>query len=131
MLDFKTLRLGFRPNQFLICPKGWNDEEAHEVSPILPVPVKDLRSAWENLLDSQPRLETKPSADEGTYYELTQRSAVFGFPDNISAVLVPLGRAQSTLAIYSRSTYGYSDLGVNKARVKGWIEALENELLQN
>ncbi|MCB1632914.1 MAG: DUF1499 domain-containing protein [Pseudomonadales bacterium] len=39
---------------------------------------------------------------------------------------MPLGEARSTLIIYSRSVYGYSDLGVNKARVNRWLAELQN-----
>jgi uncharacterized protein (DUF1499 family) len=34
----------------------------------------------------------------------------------------------STLAIYSRSLIGRSDLGVNRARVTRWLAALEASL---
>ena len=50
------------------------------------------------------------------------RSRLMGYPDAISVRLVPL--AQGTrMEIYSRSRFGYSDMGVNAARVARWIAA--------
>lgn len=49
------------------------------------------------------------------------RSRLMGFPDAISVKLTPL--AQGTrVEFYSRSRFGYSDMGVNAARVDRWIE---------
>jgi uncharacterized protein (DUF1499 family) len=33
----------------------------------------------------------------------------------------------STIAIYSRSRFGYSDLGVNQRRVEEWMTALRTK----
>lgn len=51
------------------------------------------------------------------------RSALMGFPDVVSIRLLPEG-AGTRVEIFSRSRYGYSDLGVNAARVAGWVAAL-------
>jgi uncharacterized protein (DUF1499 family) len=49
------------------------------------------------------------------------RSRLMGFPDAVSVTLTPV--AQGTrLEIYSRSRFGYSDMGVNAARVARWID---------
>ena len=50
------------------------------------------------------------------------RSRLMGFPDAISVRLVPVGEG-TRLEIYSRSRFGYSDMGVNAARVERWIAA--------
>lgn len=125
ILDFKSLKLGFRPNQYFVCPAGWNDAEAHGTAPVFPVPVEVLQEAWDTVIHRQPRVEIRTVDQESRYYELVQRTAFFRFPDTISAILVSLKGQTSTLAIYSRSTYGYSDLGVNKARVEDWIAQAE------
>ena len=57
-----------------------------------------------------PAILTKPAADEyAPYYD-------------IYIGLVPDG---DVLKIYGRLRFGRSDLGVNKARVEGWLAALE------
>lgn len=52
------------------------------------------------------------------------RSRVFGFPDAISLEITADG-AGSRVAYLSRSRFGYSDLGVNAARMARWLAALE------
>jgi uncharacterized protein (DUF1499 family) len=56
------------------------------------------------------------------------RSRLFNFPDLVMAQVVPLG-AGSSLVIYSRSVYGQSDLGVNLARIRAWLAALDAALV--
>ncbi|WP_439139700.1 DUF1499 domain-containing protein [Roseicyclus sp.] len=51
------------------------------------------------------------------------RSALMGFPDVVSIRIIPEG-AGTRVEIFSRSRYGYSDLGVNAARVAAWVGAL-------
>ncbi|MEM9061576.1 MAG: DUF1499 domain-containing protein [Pseudomonadota bacterium] len=57
-----------------------------------------------------------------------QRSPTLGFPDVISVEAVDLGTGdagqRSSFVIYSRSVYGYSDLGVNGARLDRWLKQL-------
>ena len=38
-------------------------------------------------------------------------------------MVLPQGAGQSTLALYSRSLVGRSDMGVNKRRLQGWLSA--------
>ncbi len=59
------------------------------------------------------------SVDEGMVTYVT-RSVVFGFPDYTTA-----RQAGDRLEIYGRARFGKSDLGVNRARVENWIDALE------
>lgn len=55
------------------------------------------------------------------------RSKVMGFPDYTTVSIIPAGtidNAGSLLMIEGRLRYGKSDLGVNKARIEGWLAAL-------
>ncbi|WP_341861122.1 DUF1499 domain-containing protein [Gymnodinialimonas sp. 57CJ19] len=54
------------------------------------------------------------------------RSRVMGYPDFISIRLVPEGDT-TRMHIFSRSRYGYSDLGVNTVRVHRWLTAARGE----
>ena len=53
------------------------------------------------------------------------RSQWMGFPDYVSLKIVPQPDGRFALAIWSRSRFGYSDLGVNRARVERWLAALQ------
>jgi len=55
-----------------------------------------------------------------------QRTENLKFPDYISIKVIELGENRSTIAIYSRSRYGYGDMGVNKDRVLRWLETLSS-----
>ena len=51
-------------------------------------------------------------------------SRIMEFPDAISIRLLPEGQG-TRVEIFSRSRYGYSDMGVNAARVAAWIAAID------
>ncbi len=46
------------------------------------------------------------------------------FKDDIDIEIIPIDQGRSTLAIYSRSRIGYSDLGANQKRVRKLIGQL-------
>ncbi|PWK58070.1 DUF1499 domain-containing protein [Roseicyclus mahoneyensis] len=50
------------------------------------------------------------------------RSRIMGFPDAVSVRLVPVAGG-TRVEIFSRARFGYSDMGVNAARVARWIAA--------
>lgn len=58
------------------------------------------------------------SVSEGRITYVT-RSALWGFPDYTTVEL-----RNGQIAILGRLRFGRSDLGVNKARVDGWLKAL-------
>jgi len=53
-----------------------------------------------------------------------QRSALLGFSDTVVLRYIEQPEGRSTLAMYSRSQLGRSDLGVNKARLERWLGKL-------
>ena len=59
------------------------------------------------------------SVGEGMITYVT-RSRLFGFPDYTT-----VQRQGEVLAIYGRQRFGTSDLGVNQARVDGWLQVLQ------
>ena len=124
-IDFKTLSLPARPNQYLVCPPNYCAATPHAKSPVYNLSVVDLKARWLAMLARQPHMQQLSVSADGLQYDVIQRSAVIRFPDSITVRFVALGATQSTLAIYSRSQYGYFDFGVNRKRVTSWIEALQ------
>lgn len=51
------------------------------------------------------------------------RSALWGFPDYTTAEAVPEG-AQARVTLHARLRFGRSDMGVNAARLRDWLAAL-------
>ena len=126
-IDFASLELTSKPNQFLVLPEGFSAKSrAHHTSRVWrgTEPAALLANFKSVALDA-PRTELTQETD--TQVELVQKSALFKFPDFITAeaVEVPGG---SALCIYSRSKVGYSDLGVNAKRITGWLEQLDVRL---
>mgnify|MGYP003627060725 CR=1 FL=1 len=62
------------------------------------------------------------SVDAGMITYVT-RSRLWGFPDYTTVRLTQRGEAW-VLAIKGRSRFGKSDLGVNKARIDGWLAGI-------
>ena len=58
------------------------------------------------------------SADEGMITLIT-RSRLWGFPDYTTIRL-----EGQTLTVYARARFGKGDMGVNRARVEGWLAAV-------
>ncbi|MDF1717187.1 MAG: DUF1499 domain-containing protein [Antarcticimicrobium sp.] len=59
------------------------------------------------------------SLDDGMITYVT-RSRVMGFPDYTT-----VQKVNGTLELHARSRFGRSDLGVNRARVEGWLGRLQ------
>jgi len=71
------------------------------------------------LVEATPRAtRLAGSVDEGRITWVV-RSAVWGFPDYVTAEAGPEG-----LAVWSRLRYGRSDLGMNRARLEAWFARL-------
>lgn len=66
-----------------------------------------------------PRTTELPSSSGNTF---VTRSKLFGFPD-----IIRIWQADGHLHIHSHLVIGRSDLGVNGARIEGWIKQLFHE----
>lgn len=109
-----------KPNEARAMPDG----PADFVVAAWPMTPEALAALLDGVVMAEPRtvrLAGEPAQGFTTY---VQRSALIGFPDYVSvrAVSVEGGAA---LAIWSRSRFGYSDMGVNRARVARWLAALD------
>lgn len=127
-IDFHTLQRHARPNQHLVCPSTVCTATPDAVSPVYNVPVTVLRNAWLGMILQQPRVERLAVSADELQYDFMQRSRLLRFPDTITVRFIPLSPAMSTLAIYSRSHYGYSDFGVNRQRIESWLASLQEKL---
>ncbi|MBT4688199.1 MAG: DUF1499 domain-containing protein [Rhodospirillaceae bacterium] len=125
VVDFPSLTLTAKPNQFLVCPAGFCGATPHMISPVFAYPVDILRQRWMAMLAAQPRIEAGAADEGGMQFDFIQRTKLMHYPDSITVRFIPLADGQSTLAIYSRSHYGRSDFGVNQARILSWFGFLE------
>lgn len=84
-----------------------------------PDPVAIL-AALDRIALAEPRTRRLAGSPEEGRITWMQRSAVFGFPDYITAEAGPEG-----WALWSRARFGRRDLGVNRARLERWLTALD------
>ena len=93
-------------------------------SPVYAAPPTELSLALDAMVLAQPRTSRVLGAPGDGPVTYVQRSSVFGFPDYVTVLTLPAPEG-ATLAAISRSRFGSSDFGVNKARLSAWLKALE------
>ena len=128
-LDFASLALSWKPNQFLVLPSGFAAKaKAHAPSPVFAKPPEQVIEALKRVALAEPRTTLLAEDRAKHQVALVQKSKTFRFPDFITAEAVPIGPGQTALAIYSRAKFGSRDFGVNRARIERWLAALQREL---
>lgn len=121
-VEFATLKRPRTPNTFLMAPDGLCKEAKVDMeAPVYGVSAATLRNEILRVVIAQPRVSHTLSDEPELYDDFVVRSALFGFPDLVSVQAIAIGAKKSTLALYSRSVYGRSDLGVNKRRSLAWL----------
>ena len=104
--------------RFVVKPDGGDTD-----GPLLEMAPDQALAAIDTVAMAAPRTERLAgSVEEGRITYVT-RSRWIGFPDytTVEAVEVEGG---SRLVIFARLRFGESDMGVNAARVRGWLERL-------
>jgi uncharacterized protein (DUF1499 family) len=123
--DFKEHALPDRPNFYLLCPEDrCIDRERHGISPVYLMTINALREKWEKMIEKQPRVYLLATKDDGLQRIYVQYSGFWGFPDIIHVRFVPVDDDETTFYLLSQSIFGHYDFGVNKARVKHWLQGI-------
>ncbi|MCH8111344.1 MAG: DUF1499 domain-containing protein [Proteobacteria bacterium] len=131
-MNFEDFQLKTSPNQYLLCPKGMSTRaKPNDDSPIFDVPIEALQRVWREVALRQPRVAMIRDDREINQCEFVQRSLVFRFPDTMTVEFFAIDDERSTCAVYSRSKYGYGDLGVNRRRVRKWVRLVQNEIARD
>lgn len=130
-VNFATLQLKSSPNQYLVCPDGFCTAEPHSVAPTYPVPADQLQNAWFEAIGAEPSTEVIASNEAERQFDIETLTPLVGYPDTVTVRFIEESERSSTLAIYSRSHYGHSDLGANKKRIDRWLDALHSTVAKN
>jgi uncharacterized protein (DUF1499 family) len=125
---FETLVRRTTPNDALACPPNFCKATSDLVPPLFGVDLAALRLAVAKLIASEKRTVLTETDDTALTERYIQRSALMQFPDTIVVRYIGQPEGRSTLAIYSRSQLGESDLGVNLARLERWLGKLRQLL---
>jgi hypothetical protein len=126
-VDFRTLVLPRSPNTCLAVPAGAHPA-AHLATTPLPVPVPIAWPVLRRFGHRFPRTFRFAEWPERRQAQWVERSPRIGFPDVIAAELADGPDGAALLFVYSRSLFGWSDLGVNRRRVQAWIEGFDAAL---
>jgi uncharacterized protein (DUF1499 family) len=122
-LDFTTLKLPASPNTCLLTPSV-APGQGHLHRDPLPASPEAVMAALDRVAASMPRtfpLARFPARNQAQW---VVRSALMNYPDIVVAEAAQVAGGTG-LWLYSRSLIGWSDMGVNRARVMTWLEALE------
>lgn len=125
-VDFASLHRPKTPNTFLMAPDGLcKAAKVDQVPPTFAAAPAKLRQAFLSVVIAQPRVSHTLADEPELYDDFVARSMLFHFPDLVSVQFLAHGKSGSTLALYSRSVYGRSDLGVNRARCLRWLKLVD------
>ncbi|MEO0428889.1 MAG: DUF1499 domain-containing protein [Pseudomonadota bacterium] len=105
------------PNDYLVGPAGSTTALPDRILESTPA---DPLAAFDAVARAAPRTEIIAGSLADGHITYVQRSLLVGFPDYISVKRVQTGDAASIVA-WSRSRFGYSDLGENAARIDAWL----------
>ena len=123
-VDFATLELSGKPNQYLVCPADLCAAAAHAEPPVFEVPAPKLAQAWAAVVAREPRVTRLAEDAAALQFDYVQRSALWRFPDIVTVRFIALSPETATVAVFSRAIYGYGDVGVNRKRVTAWLRLL-------
>ena len=123
-LDVAHLVRPASDNTALAAPVGFRPVP-DIVTPVYHVAAPRLFAAIRAVAAAQPRTWQAAIYPQRLQDNWVVRSAVFNFPDRVTAQVEPDGADAATLLLYSRSVYGYGDFGVNRRRVAAWLAALD------
>ena len=115
------------PNTALAAPDGFRPV-ADFVSPGYAVSARKLYAVLRTVAAAQPRTTLDAAFDEALQAHYTVRSALLGFPDLVWVQALQAEPGRSGALIWSRSVVGRYDFGINKARVRAWLAAVDAAL---
>jgi uncharacterized protein (DUF1499 family) len=126
-LDFVLLLRPASPNTALAAPADFHLAPDLR-TPTYSVPAARLFASIQAVAAAQPRTWQAAVYPDRLQAHWVARSAVFNFPDLVTAQAIPAGAVTATLVLYSRSVYGYGDFGTNRRRLEAWLGALDRTL---
>lgn len=123
-IDPLTVERPSSPNTYFVAPQSQVEAEVDLESPVYALPAAVMAKAFNDYVVTQPNTSVVDGLVEALWMTYVQRTPALKMPDYITVKFVDLEGGKSTIAIYSRSRFGYGDLGVNKARVDLWLQSL-------
>ena len=127
--DPRTIPPSDTPNDYRIAIQALTEYPVDMEAPIYDIDAATLALAFDDFVMGQPRVERVAGSPQEGFVTYVQRTPQLLIPDYISVRFFDLegeNIGRSTIAIYSRSRYGYGDMGVNEQRAKAWLASLDS-----
>ncbi|MEQ8965657.1 MAG: DUF1499 domain-containing protein [Azospirillaceae bacterium] len=129
--DFETLVKRSQPSRWLAAPAGLCARTTPDAdAPTFDAPPERVAEAVKATLEAWPNTKILVTAKDGLGFEALTRTPGLKFKDLVTArVLKPERDGGPTpVALYSRSTVGYWDMGVNRKRVQALTAEIRRRL---
>ena len=122
-IHFKSLKRPPKPNTCLVAPENFClASEPDFEAPVLAMTGRGLFSKLNEIVAAERRWGRVETDAETLRIKFVATTGLMRFKDDVDIEIIPLEAGQATLAIYSRSRVGYSDLGANRKRVNRLIQ---------
>ena len=125
-VDPLTAPQTLKPHSYRMAPPALTNMPVDILSPVYSANPTLMAKAFDDFVMRQSKTIRLAGSPEEGWMTYVQRTPALNFPDYISVKFIDLNGGKSTIAIYSRSRYGYSDQGVNEARVNTWVGTLSS-----
>ncbi|MEM9709106.1 MAG: DUF1499 domain-containing protein [Pseudomonadota bacterium] len=96
-------------------------------APVYPHPPDKVFAVLDGIIRATDGVRAVAEGPEPNHASYVARTPILGFPDWVSIRVVGV-EGGAAVAVYARARFGVSDLGVNKARIDGWLSELESAL---
>jgi len=124
-IDFTTLKRRPWPNDALVAPaRVCPAAESDLAAPVVAADAMALFDRIRAIVAGTPRTRILSEDPAAGWLVAEQRTRLLRLPDRIDLAVLPAGPGRATLALYSRSRYGFGDLGVNRRRLERWLRQL-------
>lgn len=125
-IDPLTVERPPSPNTYFVAPQNIVEAGVDLEAPVYAVPATIMANAFNDYVLRQPNALLIAGGVDTLWLTYVQRTPTLKMPDYVSVKFIELEEGKSTIAIYSRSRFGYGDMGVNKARVSSWLQSLSS-----
>lgn len=127
-IDFSNFTPSKKPNSALFCPVDYcPNAKRSSPSPIFNISTTELKDRLLTLILAEKNMHQVATDDENLQYRFVHYTPLMRYPDTIRVKFISLDDDKSTLAIFSESQIGRSDLSVNYKRINAWMDVLEGK----
>lgn len=127
LIEFPALKRPSRPNNCLVAPDGFAGMvPVDETAPVFDKPPKRVFDIVMDLVLERVEWRLRASDPDTLRISFVAVTPLMKFKDDVYVQAVPVDGAdgQSSVAIYSGSRIGYSDLGTNAKRVQELLDLI-------